>query len=244
MTQMTLEEAMDAAAREEAPARDLSFAIARGHHAATANEMARDLKAYADGLPKRSFEELEEGQTVYMRAPYTGARDDVFTVLKTTPARKQLEAVRPGEDSHPFRAYKGSYPGTFIVLDEHMISMLGVTHRDVVVEALRRKLDVPGSVRVYYPELFITTPERFTAECVAEFVRPAWGKKVTDATARSCAEASLARIVELESLRSKAVVLNAAVAADYDRMIEGCRADIDFYRWIEPHLAEGGALHN
>lgn len=206
--------------------------------------MAADLKAYADALPKREFEGLEEGQTVYMRAPYSGARDDVFTVLRTTPARKQLEAIRPGEDSKPFRAYRGSYHGTFIVLDENMISMLGLTHRDVVVEALRRKLDVPGAVRVYYPDLFITTPERFTTERVAEFVRPAWGKKVTDKTARACAEASLARIVELESLRSKAVVLNAGVAADYDRMIEGLRADVDFYRWIETHLAEGGALHN
>lgn len=243
MTQLTLEDAL--AAEEPAPpARDLSFAVGRGYHAVTANEMSRDLKAYADALPKRAFEELEVGQTVYMPPAYSGARDEVFTVLKTTPGRRQLEAVHPGADSRPFRAYRGSYPGTFIVLDRNFVSLIGVTHRDVVAEALRLKLDVPGAVRVYYPDLFIEIPERFGVERVTDFVRPAWGKRVTAETARACAEERHARIRQMESQKSKAVVLNPEVADDYERLIQGCISDIDFYRWIEPHLSEGGALYH
>lgn len=223
--------------------KDFGVPVARGYYAVTAHDMSRDLRERVERLPKRAFSELEVGDVVFKPRAYEGGSTDVFKVLKVTPHRRQIEAVRPGPDSRPFRAYAGSHPSPLTVFDDEMISLIGVTHRDVVAEAVRLKLEVPAEVRIYYPEMFVEIPGRFAAERVAEALRPSWGRKVSASTVMACKEERHVRVRQMEEHMSKAVVLNPAVAADYERLILGCLSDIDFFTWLLPHVSAGGALH-
>lgn len=223
--------------------KDYTFALERRYHQMTADEMGKDLRALMEARPHVPFEALEAGHLAYSPPIYQGAGDDVFKVLKVMPKRTQLEAVRPGQESQPFKAYRGSYPGRFTILDDALASMLGLTHREIVEEAVRRGLTVPNQVRVYYPELFVTLPERFDAQRLIDTVKPQWGQKVTDLTVAAFIEERHRRIRQIESQMAKAVVLNPDTAPDYDRYIQGYMQDIDFYRWLLPHVSEGGALY-
>ncbi|MFL6284487.1 MAG: hypothetical protein ACJ74Q_15185 [Pyrinomonadaceae bacterium] len=223
--------------------KDFTVAIGRGYHAVTAYDMSRDLRERIGRLPKRAFAELEVGDVVFKAQAYEGGGTDVFKVLKVTPQRKQIEAVRPGPDSRPFRAYAGGYHAPLTVFDEEMISLIGVTHREIVTEAVRLRLEVPREVRVCYPEMFVKIPERFSAERVAETLKPSWGKVVTAATVKAFREERHQRIRQMEENLSKAVVLNPDVAVEYERLIAGCLFDIDFFTWLLRHVSAGGALH-
>lgn len=223
--------------------KDFTFARSRLYHRMTANEMARDVQSLMAECPKLSFESLEVGQVVFYPPAYSGASHDVFCVLKVTPKRTQIEARRPIGDQHTFKAYKGSYHNSFTILDENLVSLLGITHREIVEEAVRLELPVPNEVRIYYPDMFVEVPERFAAERLIETMRPQWGRKVTDHEVKAFIEERHQRFRQLESQMSKAVALNPATAEDYERYLVGYIADIDFFRWLLPHVSEGGALH-
>lgn len=222
--------------------KDFTFALARLYHQQTAYEMTRDVEALMAERPKLPFEALETGQMVFQPPAYSGASHDVFSVLKVTPKRTQIEARRPIGDQAPFKAYKGSYYTPFTILDENLVSLLGITHREIVEEAVRLALAVPGRVRVYYPDLFVEVPERFEAKRLIETLRPQWGREVTNRELKAFIEERHQRFRQLESQMSKAVVLNPATAEDYQRYLLGYIADIDFFRWLLPHVSEGGAL--
>lgn len=148
------------------------------------------------------------------------------------------------DGAYTFRAATGSYRGSFSVLNEELISFVGLKeHRHVIDEALKRGLEIPARVRVRYAELFIEQPSRFRAGRLTEFMQPTWGRAVTaDAIDQMIAEKHNT-IRKLEEERVKSLVLNPAHSQDYDKYISDAIADTDFYRWVRPHVEIGGMFY-
>jgi len=217
------------------------YAIARQFHQMTAFEMATELKRLIDAQPKLDFEQLEAGQVVYYKSSYSD-RDQVLRVVKTTPKRK-LADVEALNGNYKFRAAKGSYHGKFSVLDEELISFVGLTHELVIDEALSRGLEIPARVRVHYPDKFIETPERFTVKRLRDVLRPEWGRAMTPAAVDAVIADHHGRVRQLQESRVKAVALNPGSSLDYDKYIQNCIDDIDFYRWLRPHVDAGGVFY-
>lgn len=221
---------------------NFDHAIAREFHRKTPFEVADEIKRLIAEQPKVSFEQLEAGQVVYYKSSY-GDRDQVLRVVKTTPKRK-LADVEQIDGAYAFRAAAGSYHGSFSVLNEELISFVGLKeHRHVIDEALKRGLEIPARVRVRYADLFIEQPSRFRAKRLTEFMTPTWGKAITaDAIDQMIAEKH-DRIRKLEEERVKSLVLNPSHSQDYDKYIADAIADTDFYRWVKPHVEVGGVFY-
>lgn len=218
------------------------YAIAREFHRKTPFEVADEIKRLIAAQPKITFEQLEVGQVVYYKSSYSD-RDQVLRVVKTTPKRK-LADVEQIDGAYALRAAAGSYHGSFSVLNDELISFVNLKdHKEVIIEALGRGLEVPARVRVRYADLFIEQPSRFRAKRLTEFLMPTWGRAVTaDAIDQMIAEKHTT-IHKLEEERVRSLVLNPAHSQDYDKYIADAIADTDFYRWVRPHVEQGGIFY-
>lgn len=217
------------------------YAIAREFHRLTAFEMAETIKKLIAAQPQVSFEQLEAGQVVYYGQTYS-SRQEVLRVMKTTPARKRAD-VEAIDGSYKFRAAKGSYYGVFSVLNDELISFVGLTHQMVVEEAMRRGLEIPARVKVRYAEMFVEQPSRFRRGRLTEFMQPSWGKAVTAESINAMIANSHDTIRKMEEARVKSVAMNPAHGLDYDIFIAGAMGDLDFYRWVRPLVEPSGVFY-
>lgn len=217
------------------------YAITREFHRKTQFEMADEIKKLIAQQPQVKFEELEVGQVVYYcESGYS--KHQVLRVLKTTPARK-LADVAAIDGSYQFRAAKGKYYGTFSLLNEELVSFVGLTHEDVVKEAMRRGLEIPARVRIRYAELFVEQPARFRKGRLTEFMQPSWGKAITVTAIDAMIDNSHATIRKMEEARVKSAAMNPDHGLDYDIYIANGLGDLDFYRWVRPLVEEGGVFY-
>lgn len=219
---------------------NFDYAIAREFYRKTAFEMASELQQLIKSQPSLTFEEMEVGQVVYY-ATYNN-RSEVWRVVKITPARK-LADVEYINGSGRRRIAKGSYYGSFFVLNEELISFLGMTHKDVIDEALRRGLEIPARVRIHYAETFTELPERFRAGRLNEFIAPSWGRAVTAKAIDEAINDTHRRIRQLEQGRTKSLAINPPHSKDYDEFIANAIGDLDFYRWVRPHVEVDGVFY-
>lgn len=219
---------------------NFDYAIAREFHRKTQFEMASELQQLIKSQPSVTFEQLEVGQVVYF-GTYNN-QSEVLHVIKTTPARKLADVQRYGTE-RVFRAAKGKYYGSFFVLNDELISFLGMTHKDVIGEALRRELEIPARVRIHYAETFAELPERFRAGRLNEFITPSWGKAVTAKAIDEAVNDTHKRIRQLEEGRTKSLAINPPHSKDYDEFIVKAIEDLDFYRWVRPHVEQGGVFY-
>lgn len=218
-----------------------SYAIQREFHRLTAFEMADTIKKLIVVRPKINFEQLEVAQVVYYKSSY-GDRDQVLRVVKTTPARK-LADVESIDGEYKFRAAKGKYYGQFSVLNDELISFVGLTHEGVVKEAMARGLEIPARVRVRYAEMFVDLPSRFRRGRLTEFMQPSWGKAVTVESIDEMITNSHSTIRKLEEARVKSAAMNPDHKLDYDIYIAGSMGDLDFYRWVRPLVEPSGVFY-
>lgn len=221
---------------------DYGYAIQREFHRKTQFEMADEIKKLIAQQPQVKFEQLEVGQVVYYAPRYSGDRNEVLRVLKTTPARK-LADVEAIDGSYKFRAAKGKYYGSFSVLNDELISFVGLTHEEVVKEAMRRDLEIPARVRVRYAGLFVEQPARFRAGRLTEFMQPQWGKAVTVEAVDEMITNSHKMIRKMEEARVKSAAMNPDHGLDYDIYIANGLGDLDFYRWVRPMVEPGGVFY-
>lgn len=218
------------------------YAIAREFHRKTAFEMASELKKLIEAQASVTFEQLEVGQVVYYPPAYSGSHSQVLRVVKTTPARK-LADVESLDGKLKFRAAKGKYYGSFSVLNDELISFVGLTHEQVIDEAMRRGLEIPARVRIHYAEKFVELPERFRAGRLNTFITPQWCKAVTVQAIDAAIDDAHARIQQLHEGRTKSLAINPPHSQDYDEFIAKAIDDLDFYRWVRPHVEQGGVFY-
>lgn len=219
---------------------NFDYAIKREFHRKTQFEMASEMQRLIKSQPSVTFEQLEVGQVVYY-GTYNN-QSEVFRVTKTTPARK-LADVEYVNGSRKHRIARGKYYGSFFVLNEELISFLGMTHQHVIEEARRRGLEIPARVRIHYAEMFAELPDRFRAGRLNEFIAPSWGRAVTVNAIDEAIGDTHKRIQQLQEGRTKQLAINPPHSKDYDEFIAKAVADLDFYRWVRPHVEQDGVFY-
>jgi hypothetical protein len=142
-------------------------------------------------------------------------------------------------DEQPRRITPTRYYGTFRPLSDELRAWLGVTHEAVVDRAIADGLEIPARVRIHYPDKFVRLPERFDVKRLRDTLRPSWGKVITAEVADAMIEQEHKQMRGLLESKTKAVALNPDVDKDYDRYIQTCIDDIDFYRWLRPLVDVG-----
>lgn len=221
---------------------NFDYAIAREFHRKTPFEVADEIKRLIAEQSKVNFEQLEAGQVVHYKSSY-GDRDQVLRIVKTTPKRK-LADVESVDGGYKFRAAQGNYRGSFSVLNDELISFVELKeHWSVVEEALRRGLEIPARVRVRYAEKFVEQPSRFRQGRLTEFMQPSWGKTITANAIDEMIADCHSTMRSMEEARVKSAALNPAHGMDYDIFIAGKLGDLDFYRWVKPHVEQGGVFY-
>lgn len=210
-------------------------------HTKTAYEMATELQERLNTLPVTSFADLRAGVTYYYRPSY-GNGQQALTVRRMLPSKKMADVSDYGNE-RVYRITPSRYHGTFRALSDDLLPWLGVTHEQVIDKAITDDLDIPARIRVHYPDKFIQTPERFTVKRLRDVLRPEWGKVMTLAAVDEIIVSHHERVKGLQESRAKAVVLNPDSRLDYDKYIQNCIDDIDFYRWLRPHVDVGGVFY-
>lgn len=239
-------------------ARYAEAVLARTYHRYTAFEMAEDLRAALAACPKRIWCEMRLGYT-YLRKLYSNAQE-VFRLVNFTPLKSQATVFRRtstgGERSE--KIYRGAYASADLIeLSPALITLLGVSHRDVLAAAITHGFlhEIPSIVRREEPDLFVPIPERFNTEAIsrsnkrggAERLRsslcPQWGFPVTPATIEDVIDSTHEQIAAYQEEKFRATKLNPKLAADYDRYIADAQETIDWYRWVQTTVEEGGVFY-
>lgn len=235
---------MTATATRDVP----EVAFRKGFHRMTAYNMAQECQAMLAARPAREFEQLQAGKSYYHKP--TCGEPRLVAIGQTTPKGRQ--AVASVNQSAARRIYKGDFYGPFIELDADLCALAGVTHENIVTAAVNAKMEVPPEVRREYPALFVEIPERFAqpnntaAERVAHALSPDWvmrQRPLTPADLDAQIEEAHRQIAVLQDTRCQAVTARPDNVGDYDRYIDGHRADIDFYRWLRRHIDVGGVFY-
>lgn len=208
-------------------------------HQQTAYDMAKQLRTMLEALPTAKFPDLRE-QSMY-QYENGGSQMRVLTVARMLPSRKMADVQFYGEDQTQ-RITPSRYYGIFRELNDEIKKWLGVTHENVIDSAITEGLSIPARVRVHYPDKFVELPERFSVKQLQDVLRPSWGKFVTAETVAEMIEQRHQSIRKMDLELPKVAVLNPAHIQDYERYIAGYNTDIDFYRWLQPLVAEGGVF--
>lgn len=222
-------------------------AFEMGMHKDGAFEMGNAIRELLDQQPKVKFSDLEVGK-VYTYKTYNN--QVIYQVHKVTPSGKQVDVSRYGENEI-HRIYSGSFTCDFILLNEVLISFLGVTHKMVVREAVNRGLNVPAKVRREHPELFVEIPDRFAFDKdgkLEDRVKTAlhpymkFNPITSDDVDQILNEANVS-LAELMDWGMKQKALNPKVESHYDRAFENFRNTIDFYVWLKELVSPGGIFY-
>lgn len=231
-------------------------------HQDTSASMTRVLRDLLDACPERDGKALSPGQTYYQ--PQGSGRSRVFTVVRSTASRAQVIVRIHGEDAEK-RLFQGDMRGaSFRELSPLLVSLLGVTHEDVVRAAIQEGLQVAPQARREYPDLFVDVPERVreydvhrlpsaTADDGLGWLRKAlqtnfWAgmRDPGDLTAGTVdgwieqAHRDLSRIVD-EGARRRAA--GADMEDDFLRYERRYLDQIERWRWLRPLLEPGGVFH-
>jgi hypothetical protein len=215
--------------------------VNRDFHTKTAYEMASELQQSLEALPVTSFPDLRAGTTYYYKPSY-GSGDKALTVRRMLPSRKMADVSDYGTE-RIYRITPTQYHGSFRALSEELLPWLGVTHEQVVDEAVAKGLEVPARVRVHYPQKFVELPERFELKHLQDVLKPIWGRTLTAATADDAIQENHKQIKRLYKAMVRAVIVNPSTRQDYTAFIQNAIDDIDFYRWLRPHVDVGGVFY-
>lgn len=211
----------------------------RNFHQKTAYEMATELQALINAQPVTQFSDLQEGVDYHYK---NGSGESIVTVKRMLPSRKMADVLFL-RDTNPRRITPSKYYGTFRPLSDELKSYINVTHESVIDEAIRRRLEIPARVRVHYPEKFVELPERFGVERLRKVIKPQWGQFVTAESLAAMIEERHGSIRKMDLELPKVAAMNPAHVQDYERYIASYNADLDFFRWLQPHIAEGGVFY-
>lgn len=221
--------------------KDMTMKPNRQFHTKTAFEMSTELRGLIDAQPVTKFTELQ-AETTYFYKPSYGNGESVCTVKRLLPSKKMADVVFYGE-LNPRRITPTRYHGTFRPLPDGLHDWLSTTHEQVIDAAIAQGLEVPARVRVYYPEKFTELPERFSLKQLQDALRPQWSQYLTAEAVATMIEERHKGIRRLDLELPKVTALNPAHVQDYERYIANHNADIDFYRWLQPLVAEGGVFY-
>lgn len=226
----------------ENPKRVPESALRDKAHQMEPNDFSRHMQGRLDRRPVAAFKDMKAGKVYYDKE-----RRNVLRVQRVTPTGRQAEIEFVGGTMGRTKVHKGSDGDRvkFVELDEDLLSYLGITHEDIVREAVNRGLEIPPRVRRHYPLLFVTLPERFAE------------RKLGDDLRRIChrfqppgpddidrwIEAAHEQLAGLFHERVKRLALNADMHQDFDRWVGQQKDDIDYYRWLRSLVAEGGVFH-
>lgn len=235
----------------------MAVAFRLGFHMMSQHDMASKGREMIAALPHPRFDGLEPGKT-YLTRHGIGAcgRDVVFRVVSVTPKRTQAVVTHPPLYDKTYRLNAGDYNVAEITeMDADMLAFVGKTHADVVAAAKAAGLydgGAPMAVKVKYPHLFVEVPERFAKgerETAAQRLqhtldRPGWGRReyLTAEDVMAFVEQAHKHIKALTCQRNQAKALDSSVAGDYDRIMAEHMGDVEFYRWLLPHVSEGGVF--
>lgn len=215
--------------------------IGSGFHQKTAFEMAEELQARLMALPVTIFADMQAGVTYYYKPSY-GNGQKALTVRRMLPSRKMADVSDYG-DERVYRITPTRYYGTFRALPDELLPWLGVTHEQVIDHAIADGLEVPARVRIHYPEKFIELPERFELKHLQDVLKPTWGKVLTAPLTDEAIEENHKQVKRLYKAMVRAVVVNPSVRQDYTAFIQNAIDNIDFYRWLRPHVDVGGVFY-
>jgi hypothetical protein len=227
----------------------LDVAIRLGFHAMTREDASKAGRALLETFPARSFEELEAGKTYCLKRSYEDMQS--VAVHKLTPKHAWITASI--NDEPPRRYCKGNMYGHYFELVPDCAAVSRLTHEDMVKHAVRRGIDVPPLVRRQYPHLFLNdVPERFgvKSQTAIERLRGALSQRGINRKYMGRHDV-IAWINEahddISVWRDKHICEAEKknryhTDKDYDRLILGYWHDIDFYRWLLPHVSEGGVF--
>lgn len=214
------------------------------YHEKTQFEMATELQAQIQALPVTEFADLQPGTIYHYKPSYSGCYEGerVLVVRRMLPSRKMADVSDYGSETIR-RITPTHYHGNFRALTDELQRWIGVTHEQVVDQAIADGLEVPARVRIHYPDKFIELPERFELKYLQEALKPEWGKALTTALVDDVIAENHKQIKRLYKAMVRAVVVNPSVRQDYTGYIQHRIDDVDFYRWLRPHVDVGGVFY-
>lgn len=218
------------------------FVFDRKWHEADAYQMSVTMRAMLAALPKVRLGGLQVGKS------YFDGRM-VFAVERITPSGKQVD-VTYAVTSRKDRLYAGSSTGEFTEMDEEMISMLGVTHEDIIRAAIERGLPIPPEIRRIYPKYFLEAPERFSvqrsARTAEERLHAALAQKhppLTPALLETMIARENRHVAEYIAMRASWTDESHRFLEDVEGWIKEAQTSVEFLRWLQPHIEPGGIFY-
>lgn len=224
------------------------------YHKMTKDDMARDLRDRIYKTPAVSFGKLRAGKTYLVKSK------EVMRVEKVMPSGKQAQVTifRRDQPDYNTKIFAGSYYGdVFTEIDKFIFSLGDITHEMIVTDALKfwGVRAIPARVRRDHPQLFIKIPERLGTKDAAydsgwkthpvDRVKEAlhhYGKYPDFQVMEEIISGHHQHIRDLSRRRVAAQVLNPNTAKDWDEYIKDHEEAVDFYRWLQPHVAPGGVF--
>jgi len=228
---------------------NLDIAIRLGFHTMIKEEYFKAGRALLETFPARSFTEVEAGKVYCLKRSY-GAMQHV-AVHTLTPKRAWITASI--DEGLPRRYCQGNMHGEYFELTRDCAAVAKLTHEEMIRHAVDRGLDVPPRVRRQYPAIFLAdVPERFgiNGQSAIERVRGALSQRGINHRYMGRHDV-IAWINEAHDCISVWRNKHACEAEkktrfntdkDCARLILGHWHDIDFYRWLLPHVSEGGVF--
>lgn len=223
----------------------LTLAISLNAHALPPMLWADALLHRLSLNPGRPFSALTPGLFFY-RAGYSGAHSDKQPVrVLSMSAGGRKATFSSGRDWRQYPTYAGTWTGQFHPISEIDLELAQLKHEEIIraVTANGSGIDVPPGVRREYPGFFVHIPEPFTAEEVKQAItgwehRDVSGENIDDMIA------VLWRDVEAHDKTSAPVRIFGYMTEDELRQSrDSLLKRIAFYRWLKPHVSEGGALY-
>ena len=246
-------------------------AFKRGFHTMSEYDFCKALSEWLKSMPKCSWDELE-CDAMYMYEDYNN-KQYAFTVLRITPSKAKIVVREYDDQDDEISYHAGSWKHrSFLKLDEEIRQMLGITHRAIVKAAVLDGLSVPPKVRCEYPEFFVGIPHRFERG-KGHPAEQVFGSRTQEkyysgpATAADRVREALqcspykggpctaAKINEWIDRAHKAIAdvscyytrmdgnTSGGMDIDLNKLIAEFLMNIDFYRWLEPHVSEGGVFY-
>jgi hypothetical protein len=174
----------------------------------------------------------------------------ILTLHKFTPSKTQAIVSNYNNHSNQYKITRKS-SGTFSIIPEDLVWLIGLNdHKRIVEFALEKNLNIPASVRVEYPELFIDIPQWVKEDHNKQFTKLLNGKgywkydRLLPTNLESMIEEKIKYVGKLQFEMESASLRSPNSRGDYEKLISDNMRTIELYRWLIPHISEGGVFYD
>lgn len=227
----------------------LEHTIKNNFHKMTKYEIGVCCQERINSLTKFGFSEIKPNTVIY-RHRYQD-RGNIFVVHSVTPSGKQVVVSNYSPDAEgqsQYKIYSGTYGHyMFSEISGDDLLLIGLDHEEIIRFAVESGLnsEIPAKVKIEYPELFVDISDRFLVTRVKNTLGVSWcGRKfATEAQVIEWIEERHTDVRKLDEYIPVVRTKNPNNVQDWERYRDGYREDIDFFRWLQPHVSVGGVFY-